>query len=440
MKDRIPGRPGRVKITLDDKTEIEGVLSLADDPEVEGSLYNKGNVLPDDICHMIGIDSETSEPKDAFDRMQTKWLAKIGDVVLASQFRVPALPSNFIYCDGRNLSRSSYPDLFNVIGYASGGGLSFTDSGLTVYYGHPEGALMDNGNGLLQINTNSNSSYRSIYACKNGTVTSIKSGDDASNSRVAAGKSVVAIFLAGKLTVYDDKLSEKYTVDTKITEQVCYLQIVDERVFIYCVTSSPDTGHVYMQSKSDHAVFEKITAADPNGYGANVIRNAITNKRIQYVFGSFFIAVSDSGNVHVLKSDDLATYTVAFSAQFDKPPYLVSISEKVLFLSGLAGGKVMLSTDGTSFVQANRSLRKGDEAVNSATLALDDNLLYVFTSSAIVVYNIVAKKCIGEIVLPSEYDSTSYVNTSDSRDPFPRASIHVSWALAGSTRPHKMYM
>lgn len=30
------------------------------------SAYNKANVLPDEVCDALGIDSEASEPKDAF--------------------------------------------------------------------------------------------------------------------------------------------------------------------------------------------------------------------------------------------------------------------------------------------------------------------------------------------------------------------------------------
>lgn len=68
MYDRIPaaGKANRVKITMDDGTAIEGVLSYADDATQEGSVYIKANVLPDDVCAKLHIDPETSEPKDAF--------------------------------------------------------------------------------------------------------------------------------------------------------------------------------------------------------------------------------------------------------------------------------------------------------------------------------------------------------------------------------------
>ena len=68
MRDRLPtpGKENRVKITMDDGTVVEGVLSYADDATQEGSAYNKANVLPDDVCTELGIDTDTAEPKDAW--------------------------------------------------------------------------------------------------------------------------------------------------------------------------------------------------------------------------------------------------------------------------------------------------------------------------------------------------------------------------------------
>lgn len=67
MQDRVPtpGKENRVRIRTDDGQTIEGVLEYADEPIVQGSAYNKANVLPDDVCDMLGIPT-TSEPKDAF--------------------------------------------------------------------------------------------------------------------------------------------------------------------------------------------------------------------------------------------------------------------------------------------------------------------------------------------------------------------------------------
>lgn len=68
MRDRVPspGKENRVRITQDNGQIVEGVLSYADDATQEGSAYNKANVLPDDVCILLGIDPFTSEPKDAW--------------------------------------------------------------------------------------------------------------------------------------------------------------------------------------------------------------------------------------------------------------------------------------------------------------------------------------------------------------------------------------
>lgn len=67
MQDRVPtpGKENRVRIRTDDGQTIEGVFEYADDASVQGSAYNKANVLPDDVCAALGIDTAV-EPKDAF--------------------------------------------------------------------------------------------------------------------------------------------------------------------------------------------------------------------------------------------------------------------------------------------------------------------------------------------------------------------------------------
>ena len=79
MRDRIPtpGKANRVRITQDDGTVVEGVLAYADDATQEGSAYNKANVLPDDVCEALAIDSDTAEPKDAWLANQTYTVAQI---------------------------------------------------------------------------------------------------------------------------------------------------------------------------------------------------------------------------------------------------------------------------------------------------------------------------------------------------------------------------
>ena len=68
MRDRLPtpGKENRVRITQDNGQVVEGTLAYADGATQEGSVYTKGNVLPDDVCGILGIDPVTSEPKDAW--------------------------------------------------------------------------------------------------------------------------------------------------------------------------------------------------------------------------------------------------------------------------------------------------------------------------------------------------------------------------------------
>ena len=84
MKDRIPsqGMANRVSLTQDNGQVITGVISYADNATQEGSAYNKANVLPDDVCEALAIDSDTAEPKDA-------WLA-------CQDYTRKRLPSTFV--------------------------------------------------------------------------------------------------------------------------------------------------------------------------------------------------------------------------------------------------------------------------------------------------------------------------------------------------------
>ena len=54
---------------MDDGQAIEGVLSYADNARQEGSVYSKGNVLPDAVCVALGLNTDTAEPKDAFEML-----------------------------------------------------------------------------------------------------------------------------------------------------------------------------------------------------------------------------------------------------------------------------------------------------------------------------------------------------------------------------------
>lgn len=65
MQDRVPRYPGRVLLEPVSGEPNKYDLSMADEASEAGSAYNKANVLPDDLCAMLGLPT-TAEPKDAF--------------------------------------------------------------------------------------------------------------------------------------------------------------------------------------------------------------------------------------------------------------------------------------------------------------------------------------------------------------------------------------
>lgn len=78
--------------------------------QVQGSAYNKGNVLPDSVCSALGIPT-TSEPKDAFLKVSSDRGLKIGDSILTEN----TMPSNFLPCDGRYIDRHTYSSLDSIM-------------------------------------------------------------------------------------------------------------------------------------------------------------------------------------------------------------------------------------------------------------------------------------------------------------------------------------
>lgn len=84
MLDRVPtpGRENRVKITQDDGTVVAGVLEYDDQATQEGSPYTKGNVLPDDVCELMSLDTISSEPDDAFRYLALMQASVYGKIVV----------------------------------------------------------------------------------------------------------------------------------------------------------------------------------------------------------------------------------------------------------------------------------------------------------------------------------------------------------------------
>lgn len=69
MKDRQPADPGRVKITLDDGTVLNGILERNDSPQEVGTPLNKANLFDDIAESRYGVET----PSGAFNMIGKKW-------------------------------------------------------------------------------------------------------------------------------------------------------------------------------------------------------------------------------------------------------------------------------------------------------------------------------------------------------------------------------
>ena len=69
MKDRQPADPGRIKLTLDDGTVLNGILERNDSPQEAGTPLNKANLFDDNAESRYGVDT----PNGAFNMIGKKW-------------------------------------------------------------------------------------------------------------------------------------------------------------------------------------------------------------------------------------------------------------------------------------------------------------------------------------------------------------------------------
>ena len=69
MKDRQPADPGRIKLTLDDGTVLNGILERNDSPQEAGTPLNKANLFDDAAESRYGVET----PNEAFNMIGKKW-------------------------------------------------------------------------------------------------------------------------------------------------------------------------------------------------------------------------------------------------------------------------------------------------------------------------------------------------------------------------------
>lgn len=106
MKDRVPGKPGRVELRYDDGTKVQVTMTRADEPAEEGTPLCKATLLPDDVCDALGVDRTESTPADAL--MSDAVSEKVGDIRIS---RRNDLGDEYLLCNGQSIAIDSYPVL-----------------------------------------------------------------------------------------------------------------------------------------------------------------------------------------------------------------------------------------------------------------------------------------------------------------------------------------
>ena len=82
MKDRLPGSPGRTKITPEEGAAYYVVLERADNPFEEGTPLNKANLLSDQTAYKIGLSDAEATPNMAFDRLAQIIYDSLGGIII----------------------------------------------------------------------------------------------------------------------------------------------------------------------------------------------------------------------------------------------------------------------------------------------------------------------------------------------------------------------
>lgn len=124
MKDRIPTRPNRRKITFEDDNTVKyAKIEYADEPIEEGTPLNKGNLLSDETALKFGLEGDSATVNNAFDKVD---IVRVGDTLTSTK---PSPPSGkYAMFDGRQkLLPEDYPELYQnqgdiVVQVAGSGG------------------------------------------------------------------------------------------------------------------------------------------------------------------------------------------------------------------------------------------------------------------------------------------------------------------------------
>jgi len=80
MKDRKPRQPGRFLIETESGSQYHAVLTMADDPEEEGTPLNKATLLKDTTAALYGLSGD-AVPDDVFAAIPGKIDKAIEDAI-----------------------------------------------------------------------------------------------------------------------------------------------------------------------------------------------------------------------------------------------------------------------------------------------------------------------------------------------------------------------
>lgn len=111
MKDRIPQYPGRVTLTPVSGQNNTYDMVRADEPLEEGTPLNKGTLLSDETAAALKLTQNNSTVDNALARL-SGGVVSVGDIKTTAS---ADLDDNWLLCNGAQLSKSEYPELYAVL-------------------------------------------------------------------------------------------------------------------------------------------------------------------------------------------------------------------------------------------------------------------------------------------------------------------------------------
>lgn len=105
MKDRVPTKPGRVKLTKADGSSEYVTMERADEPTQVGTPLNKGTLLSDATAAALGLTGDATV-NDGLAKLAKA--TKVGDILTTTR---TDLSDNWLLCNGDSVSKTAYAQL-----------------------------------------------------------------------------------------------------------------------------------------------------------------------------------------------------------------------------------------------------------------------------------------------------------------------------------------